>query len=204
MTNPKNPNSHNSEDNVNKEKAQSYGDGYVDGNIDGNISKNRIQEEMQTVRDHNNTAGGLILSFFIAAVLGFSGLVYFFWGRQPATTKVIVLPTPAASQQPEKQTTIIEKTNTIERVPVIVPAPQQSAPNVNVKIDVPRSQTPSNPPPAVTPQNTTINVAPPASSVETPKSTSSPNPSNSSSQTKESPNTGSVLPAGRNSTDSNP
>ncbi|MTJ53037.1 hypothetical protein FJR38_10455 [Anabaena sp. UHCC 0253] len=200
MNNPKNPNSHNSEDNLNQEKKQSYGDGYVDGNT----SKRRVQNEVQTIRDQNNTAGGLILGFFIAAVLGFSGLVYFFWGRQPATTKVIVLPTPAVSQQPEKQTTIIEKTNTIERVPVIVPAPQQSAPNVNVKIDVPRPQTPNNPPPAVTPPNTTINIAPPASSVETPKSTSSPNPSNSSSQTQESPNTGSVLPADRNSTDSNP
>ncbi|MTJ10561.1 hypothetical protein [Anabaena sp. UHCC 0204] len=204
MNNPKTPNSHNSEDNLNQEKKQSYGDGYVDGNIDGNISQSRVQKEVQTIRDQHNAASGLVLGIFIAAVLGFSGLVYFFWGRQPATTKVIVLPTPAVSQQPEKQTTIIEKTNTIERVPVIVPAPQQSAPNVNVKIDVPRSQTPNNPPPAVTPQNTTINVAPPASSVETPNSISSPNPSNSSSQTQESPNTGSVLPADRNSTDSNP
>ncbi len=202
MTNPQNPNSHNSEDNINKEKAQSYGDGYVDGNIDGNTSNRRVQKEVQTVRDQNNTAGGLIIGFFIAAVLGFSGLVYFFWGRQPATTKVIVLPTPAASQQPEKQTTIIEKTNTIERVPVIVPAPQQSAPNINLKVNVPQSQTPNNPPPTVTPQNTTINIAPPASSVETPKSTSSPNPSNSSSQTQESPNTSSV--GDSNSTDSNP
>ncbi len=205
MTNPQNRNPNNSEDNINKEKAQSYGDGYVDGNVDGNISKNRVQQEIQEVRNENNTAGGLIIGIFITALVGIAGLAYFFWGRpQPVVnTPVIVVPTPAAPQQPIKQTTIIEKTNTIERVPVIVPAPQQSAPNVNVKVNVPQSQAPKNPQPAAAPQNTTINIAPPAPSVQAPKSTPSAE-TPTSPKPQESPNSPKTGVAGdRTSTDSN-
>jgi hypothetical protein len=211
MTNPQNRNPNNSEDTINKEKAQSYGDGYVDGNVDGNISKHRLQKETQEVRDQNNTAGGLIVGIFITALLGIVGLSYFLWGRsQPAVnTPVIVVPTPAASQsptasqEPTKQITIIEKTNTVERVPVIVPAPQQSAPNVN--ITVPPSQAPNNPPPAPVPQNTTINIAPPPSSGQTPKSAPSPETETpTSSKTPVSPPPKTDSAGDRNSTDSNP
>jgi hypothetical protein len=187
MTNPKNPN--NSEDNIRKEKASSYGDGYTDGSVSGTDIKN----EALKVRDQNNATGGLFIGIGITALLGMTGLAYYLWGRSP----VIVTPAPAASQQPAKQTTIIEKTNTIERVaaPVVIPAPQQSAPNVNVKVNVPQSQTPTqgktdvkviipnNPPPATAPQNTTINVAPAQSSTKTPTSTSSPNKSSLKTQT---------------------
>ncbi|MGM3307833.1 hypothetical protein ACSQ6I_17985 [Anabaena sp. WFMT] len=183
MTNPKNPNPDNRED-----KVTSYGDGFSDGRVSGTNLKN----ETLKVRDQNNAAGGLLIGIGITALLGLSGIAFYLWGRPPSNP-VIVTPAPAAPQQPAKQTTIIERTNTVERVPVpvAVPAPPQNAPNINVKVDVPKSQAPregktdvnvivpNNSQPATAPQNTTINVAPPESStkVPTPQPTSSPDTS---------------------------
>ncbi|WP_242039816.1 hypothetical protein [Anabaena sphaerica] len=111
MTNPNNPNPNNRDDNVTKEKTSSYGDGYSDGRASGT----NLKSEALEVRDHNNTAGGFLIGISIAAVLGLSGLAYYFWGRPPATNSVIVVPAPATSQQPAKQTTIIEKTNSSKK-----------------------------------------------------------------------------------------
>jgi hypothetical protein len=197
MTNLNNPNPNNREDDLRNNQSRSYDNGYSDGRVSGTNLKNEALE----ARDQNNTASGLIIGMGITALLGMGGLAYYFWGR-PTTNSVIVVPTPAVSQQPAKQTTIIEKTNTIERVPVpaTVPTPaQQRAPNVNVKVDVPQPQAPkqektdvrviapNNPQPAPAQQNTTINVAPAESSTKTPTSTSTPDKSSSNTQT--SPNT---------------
>ncbi|MEA5575687.1 hypothetical protein [Anabaena sp. UHCC 0451] len=204
MTNPKNPNPNNREDNVTKEIETSYGDAYSDGRVSGRKLKNEAE-----VRDQNNTAGGLLIGIGIATLLGLSGLAYYLWGRPPSNPIIV---TPAPAQQPAKQTTIIEKTNTVERVPVpvVVPLPQQSVPNVNVKVDAPQSQVPkqekkeivpNNPQPAPATQNTTINVAPPESSTKIPTSASSPDPN---SKTQTSPNQPKTNSDAGNIKDSNP
>jgi hypothetical protein len=179
MNNPRNPN--NREDNLINEKASSYGDGYVDGRVSGTNLKNEALE----ARDQANSAGGLVLGLIIASLLGLGGLAYYLWGRTPAPNSVIVVPGPASSQQPSKQTTIIEKTNTIERVPApaAAPTPQQTAPNVNLRVNVPQPQAPktdkTNATSGTAPaqQNTTINVVPPQSSTNTSTSASSPDAS---------------------------
>ncbi|MTJ11907.1 hypothetical protein FJR11_04700 [Anabaena sp. UHCC 0187] len=209
MTNPQNPNPNNREDNLTKGKTSSYSDGYSDGRVSGTNLKN----EALQARDQNNTAGGLLIGIGITALLGLSGLAYYFWGRPPAINPVIVVPAPA--QQPAKQTTIIEKTNTIERVsvPAVATVRPQSAPNVNVKVAIPQPQTPkqektdikvivpSNSQPAPAAPNTTINVAPPESSTKTSTPTSNPD---TSSKTQTSPNTPKTSSDTGTQTNSNP
>ncbi|MBD2570233.1 hypothetical protein [Anabaena lutea] len=210
MTNLNNPN--NRENHLRNEQSRSYDHGYSDGRVSGTNLKNEALE----ARDQNNTASGFIIGMGITALLTMGGLAYYFWGR-PTTNSVIVTPAPAPAQQPAKQTTIIEKTNTVERVPVPadVPTPaQQRAPNVNVKVDVPQPQVPkqektdvkviapNNPQPAPAQQNTTINVAPAESSTKTPTSTSTPDKSSSNTQTY--PNTPKANSDAGTTTNSNP
>lgn len=204
MNNPKNPNPNNREDNLTEEKTSSY----------GRVSGTNLKNEALEVQNQNNAASSLLIGLGITAFLGLSGLAYYFWGRPPATNSVIVVPAPVASQEPAKQTTIIEKTNTVERVPVpgVVPVAPQGAPNVNVKVDIPRSQeprqgktdvnviVPNNSQPATVPQNTKINVTP-ESSTKTPTPTSSPD---TSSKTQTSPNTPKADSNTDNKTNSNP
>jgi hypothetical protein len=162
--------------NADPARASSYRDGYVHGRV----AESRIEEERLEVRDNNNAARGLFIGILLTSLLGITLAALYYWNQRQQVAPAIVVPVPtspapAANQQPNGQTTVIERQ--VEQVPQVVPvpqqpaaAPQQSAPKINVT--VPQQQAPAPkvnvtvPSAAQQPaprQNTTVNVTPPQS-----------------------------------------
>lgn len=121
---------------VNKGAVNPNSESYRDGYVDGRISENAYQEEALVERDNNNASRGLLIGIILTSLAALTaGAIWFYNQRndvEPAPTIVVpppnqpaASPSPEANQQPEGQTTIIERTRD---VPVPVPVPQQQAP----------------------------------------------------------------------------
>jgi len=188
--------------NADPARATSYRDGYVHGRV----AESRIEEDRLEVRDNNNAARGLFIGIVLTSLLGITLAALYYWNQRQQVEPAIVVPVPtspapAANQQPNRQTTVIERQ--VDQVPQVVPvpqqpatAPQQSAPKINVT--VPQQQAPAPkvnvtvPSAAQQPaprQNNTVNVTPPQSPTQSrPESSGSvqSNPENLNTETNPS------------------
>ncbi len=151
---------------------------YQDGYINGQVSERRYQEENLAARDNSSAASGLVVGIFLTALVGLiAGGIWFFTQRDeaakhnatPTAAPTTSRPSPQASQTPQKQTTIIERTKEVpvpvERtkevpVPIFVPQPQSSAssaPTQNLRDNSSSSQPTANPTPSVQQNSTQSN-----------------------------------------------
>lgn len=137
--------------------AVSYEEGYVHGRA----SERSLENQEQEVRSEHSAARGLLLGMALTSLVGLTvGAIFYLNQREesPTSTPVLV-PARPAPQQPNRETTIIERTT--EKIQPSAPinqepptAPQQSQPNI--RIIVPNSGQQSAP----SPQNTTPQTAP--------------------------------------------
>lgn len=109
---------------------------YRNGYLQGQMVENRFQNERRA-QENNNTIGGILLGIFLAASVGLAAIVFYYFNQNSEPT-----PSPQMSEpsNPEKETTIIEKT--IERTQEIVPVPQEqpASPNeseINIELSQP-------------------------------------------------------------------
>jgi hypothetical protein len=125
---------------------------FRDGYLHGQVAERGYQEETLTERDNNNAARGLLLGIILTSLAALTvGVVWFLNQSNEAPTQVLPpvivpnsqpndSPSPEANQPPAKET-IIERTRD-----VLVPVPQQSAPQApspapqpDINITVPNS-----------------------------------------------------------------
>lgn len=149
--------------------AVSYEEGYVHGRA----SERSLENQEQQVRREHSATRGLLLGMALTSLVGLVvGAIFYLNHREESSTPTPVLvPARPAPQQPNRETTIIERTT--EKIQPSTPispesrtTPQQSQPNI--RIIVPNSGQQSAP----SPQNTTPPIAPTQSQSQT----TSPNP----------------------------
>lgn len=178
-------------------ESVSYEEGYLHGRAAERSLDNQIEQE----RSETTAARGLVLGIALASLIGLTAGVLFYLNQRdesPTPERVVA---PATPQQPNRETTIIERTteHTQRTTPANPPSPATSQPP-DIRVIIP---TPVQPVPA--PQNTTPQRQPsvdepgirqPSTSEETaPKSsrnqtstgtstTTEPNTTNQSSRTQ--------------------
>jgi hypothetical protein len=139
--------------------AVSYEEGYVHGRA----SERSLENQEQEVRSENSASRGLLLGMALTSLVGLTvGAIFYLNQREESPTPTPVLvPARPAPQQPNRETTIIERTTEkiqpsapINQEPPTAPAPQQSQPDI--RIIVPNSGQQSAP----SPQNSTPQTAP--------------------------------------------
>lgn len=138
-------------DNVNARPVTSNEVSYRNGYVDGRATENR-KEYAQRARENNSAFGGLMLGILLTAAAGLVAGIFYFSNQQNELQEA---PEPAVvePQEPNQETTIIERT--IERTRDVVPVPQpeaapepsNTAPESNVEINLPNPVNP-NPPEA--------------------------------------------------------
>lgn len=119
MTIPNERNQSEFEDSINVRPITKSEKSYRDGYYQGRATENNLQTENIIAKEEGTSIGlfiGLILA--ILTVLGITGL--FFLNEEPTT--VLDDSTSNETVEPEKQTTIIERT--IEKTQEVVPVPQ--------------------------------------------------------------------------------
>ena len=156
---------------------------YEDGYIHGRAAERSSEKQDQEVRDEHSAARGLLVGIGLASIVGFVGGTLFYLNQRqeaPTPTQVIV-PVPRTFQQPNRETTIIERTTekTQQSAPTTQAsptAPQQSQPDIklpDIRVIVPNSgqQAPSK-------QNTTPSTTSQSAPTQTqnPSVTNSPSP----------------------------
>ena len=147
----------------------SYGNGYVNGQA----SERLEQEKNLAARDNKNAASGLVIGILLTGLVGLTAGAFWFFNQRDeavkdnavpvavptASSRPSSSPSPQASQAPQKQTTIIERTRDVpvpvERtrdipVPILVPQPQTSATSAPPKGEHPTA----NPTPSTQPNST--------------------------------------------------
>jgi hypothetical protein len=107
--------------NADPARATSYRDGYVHGRV----AESRIEEDRLEVRDNNNAARGLFIGILLTSLLGITLAALYYWNQRQQVEPAIVVPVPtspapAANQQPNRQTTVIERQ--VDQVPQVVPS----------------------------------------------------------------------------------
>ena len=134
---------------------------YEEGYVHGRASERSLESERQEVRGTNNAARGLILGVALTSLVGLTvGTLFYLNQREesPTPASPVLVPVPRNPQQPNRETTVIERTT--ERVPVTQEAPttsqesQESQPDI--RVIVPRAEQQQAP----APQNTTPQTAP--------------------------------------------
>lgn len=139
--------------------AVSYEEGYVHGRA----SERSLEKQQQLVRHEHSAARGLLLGMALTSLVGLVvGAIFYLNQREESPTPTPVLvPARPAPQQPNRETTIIERTTEtiqpsapINQEPPAAPAPQQKQPDI--RIIVPNSGQQSAP----SPQNATPQTAP--------------------------------------------
>ncbi|MBD2128646.1 hypothetical protein NDI39_28700 [Microcoleus sp. ZQ-A2] len=137
--------------------AVSYEEGYVHGRV----SERSLENQEQEVRSEHSAARGLLLGMALTSLVGLTvGAIFYLNQREESPTPTPVLvPARPAPQQPNRETTIIERTTEKIQPPAPInqepsTAPQQSQPDI--RIIVPNSGQPSAP----APQDTTPQTAP--------------------------------------------
>jgi hypothetical protein len=137
--------------------AVSYEEGYVHGRA----SERSLENHEQEVRSEHSAARGLLLGMALTSLVGLTvGAIFYLNQKEESPTPTPVLvPARPAPQQPNRETTIIERTT--EKIQPSAPinqepptAPQQSQPDI--RIIVPNSGQQSAP----APQDTTPQTAP--------------------------------------------
>jgi len=165
--------------NVEKVSPTSYQEGY----IQGRASERSIENERQEIRDEKTATRGLVIGAALTTLVGLTAGTLFFLNQNQAneSSTPVVVPPRTASQQPAKETTIIERNTEIQQVPTVDQNPsvdtQDSQPDIQITVPSSGQQQ------APTQQNTTPQTVP-----TQPQSQSSPtNPSatqpNTTSQT---------------------
>jgi cell division protein FtsN len=124
MTTPNNSNQTDFENSINarpiNESEQSYRDGYYQGRA----IENRLQTETRTSQS-NGTSTGLFLGFLLAILAGLGVAAFFIFNNSNAP---VLSPNDSTSTEieepnnPERETTIIERT--IEKTQEVIPVPQ--------------------------------------------------------------------------------
>ena len=137
--------------------AVSYEEGYVHGRA----SERSLENQEQEVRSEHSAARGLLLGMALTSLVGLTvGTIFYLNQREESPTPTPVLvPARPAPQQPNRETTIIERTTEKIQPPAPInqeppTAPQQSQPDI--RIIVPNSGQQSAP----APQDTTPQTAP--------------------------------------------
>lgn len=155
--------------------AVSYEEGYVHGRA----SERSLEKQQQEVGREHSAARGLLLGMALTSLVGLTvGAIFYLNQREESPTPTPVLvPARPAPQQPNRETTIIERTTEkiqpsapINQEPPADPAPQQSQPDI--KIIVPNSGQQSAP----SPQNTTPETTPQTAPTQSQSQPLSPNP----------------------------
>lgn len=172
-----------------KVDPQSYENGYVQGET----SERNYQEETLTKRDNENAGRGLLIGTLLTALAALTGGALWYMSQSdravdntvaPVAVPVPVSkPSPAATQAPPQQTTIIERTKevpvpvTVEKTKEVrVPVPVEKIKEVPVFVPVPQQKAAPAPTPATPNINITVPAQQPAAKetpTTTPKSSSS-------------------------------
>lgn len=137
--------------------AVSYEEGYVHGRA----SERSLKHQEQQVRSEHSASRGLLLGMALTSLVGLvvGGIFYLNQREESPTPTPVLVPARPTPQQPNRETTIIERTT--ERIQPPSPinqepptTPPQSQPDI--RIIVPNSGQQSAP----SPQNTTPQTAP--------------------------------------------
>ena len=178
--------------------AVSYEEGYVHGRA----SERSLENQEQEVRREHSAARGLLLGMALTSLVGLVvGAIFYLNQREhsPTPTPVLV-PARPAPQQPNRETTIIERTTEkiqpsapINQEPPANPAPQQSQPDI--RIIVPNfgqqsAPSPQNTTPQTTPtqsQSQPLSPNPPSSQPNTSRSTPTTTQPNTTNQASPAP-----------------
>jgi hypothetical protein len=162
---------------------------YEEGYLHGRASERSLESQEQEVRSEHSAARGLLLGMALTSLVGLTvGAIFYLNQREESPTPTPVLvPARPAPQQPNRETTIIERTTEkiqpsapINQEPPANPAPQQNQPDI--RIIVPNSGQPSAP----SPQNTTPQTAPQTAPTQSQSQPLSPNPPSSQPNTSRS------------------
>lgn len=155
------------DDNVHGRKVTpseaSYRDGYVEGQAVERSQAVGDQYAREEVHESNGVASGMVIGLAFAAVVGLVGGGLYFATRGEPDTVPVAAPAPA-SPQPQRNTTIIERT--IERTKEAAPSVQ--APDVKINVQQPApavapAVAPAAPAPAPAPATPAAPDAPPTS-----------------------------------------
>ncbi|HEY9834810.1 MAG TPA: hypothetical protein V6D26_29930 [Stenomitos sp.] len=147
--------------NTHVETVNSDAVSYEEGYVHGRASERSLENQEQQVRREHSATRGLLLGMALTSLVGLViGVIFYLNQREESSTPTPVLvPARPAPQQPNRETTIIERTT--EKIQPSTPispeprtTPQQSQPNI--RIIVPNSGQQSAP----SPQNTTPPIAP--------------------------------------------
>lgn len=183
---------------VNNSRVNSHS--YESGYLHGRVSERDYQEQNLAQRDNNNAVGGFLIGLLLTALAGLTvGAVWYFNQRDQSVDNIIVTPSeaPAATQSPQPQTTIIEKTR---EVPIPIPLPQQNAspastpssPNINITV-----------PPQEPAARETAPTLPQSSGTDSNSSTSTTAPTNSQSDSSTATPSQDLIPKSNSSTTDN-
>lgn len=136
---------------------------YEEGYIHGRASERSLESQYQETRGRDNAARGLWLGIALTTLVGLAVGALFYLNQRdesPAPASPVVVPVPNNPQQPNRETTIIERTTETTQPTAPInqeppAAPAQSQPDI--RIIVPRAEPQQVPAP---PQNTTPQTAP--------------------------------------------
>ena len=132
---------------------------YEDGYVQGRATERSFERQYQQDNAERTATRGLLLGFTLTALVGLVAGTLFYLNQRQESTIPVVVPVPGNTQQPNRETTIIERTTetTQESAPTRQEPPE--APRTNqpdIRIIVPNSgqqQAPAS-------QNTTPQTAP--------------------------------------------
>jgi hypothetical protein len=122
--------------NVEKVSPTSYQEGY----IHGRASERSIENERQEIRDEKTATRGLVIGAALTTLVGLTAGTLFFLNQNQAneSSTPVVVPPRTASQQPAKETTIIERNTEIQQVPTVDQNPsvdtQDSQPDIQITV----------------------------------------------------------------------
>jgi hypothetical protein len=122
--------------NVEKVSPTSYQEGY----IQGRASERSIENERQEIRDEKTATRGLVIGAALTTLVGLTAGTLFFLNQNQAneSSTPVVVPPRTASQQPAKETTIIERNTEIQQVPTVDQNPsvdtQDSQPDIQITV----------------------------------------------------------------------
>jgi hypothetical protein len=106
---------------------------YEDGYVHGRATERSFEQQYQQDNAERTATRGLLLGFTLTALVGLvAGTLFYLNQRQESTTPVVV-PVPNNTQQPNRETTIIERTTETT---------QESAPTRQEPAEAPRTNQP--------------------------------------------------------------
>jgi hypothetical protein len=115
---------------------------YEDGYVHGRATERSFERQYQQDNAERTATRGLLLGFTLTALVGLVAGTLFYLNQRQESTIPVVVPVPSNTQQPNRETTIIERTTetTQESAPTRQEPPE--APRTNqpdIRIIVPNS-----------------------------------------------------------------